>query len=54
MSKGLGGKVSDELITEKCGLSDFLQPGNVILANHGFNVQEAVEQAIYYCTKVKV
>ena len=51
ISKGWGGRVSDQLITEKCGILDLLHPGDIILADRGFNVQEAVG---LYCAEVKI
>ena len=39
ISKGYQGRVSDKYITENCG---YLQPGDVVLADRGFNVQESV------------
>ena len=42
ISKGYGGRVSDKYITENCGYLYKLQPGDVVLADRGFNVQESV------------
>ena len=42
VSKGYGGRVSDKYITENCGYLYKLQPGDVVLADRGFNVQESV------------
>ena len=41
VSKGWGGHVSDKYLTENCGILDNL-PGDQILADRGFNVQESV------------
>ena len=40
--KGHGGRVSDKYITENCGYLYKLQPGDVVLADRGFNVQQSV------------
>ena len=42
VSKGWGGRVSDKYLTENCGLLDHLQPGDQILADRGFTVQDTV------------
>ena len=42
ISKGYGGRVSDKFIIENCGYLDKLQPGDVVLADRGFNVEESV------------
>ena len=51
MSKGWGGQISDQHLTTECGLLEFLNPGDQILADRGFNIQESVG---YYCTEVKL
>ena len=51
VSKGWGGRVSDKYLTENCGLLSYLQPGDVILADRGFTVQDSVG---LYCAEVKV
>ena len=51
ISKGWGGRVSDQYLTEKCGLLEKLLPGDVLLADTGFNVQES---AGVYCAEVKI
>ena len=42
ISKGWGGHVSDRYLTENCGILDHLLPGDQILADCGFTIQEIV------------
>ena len=42
ISKGWGGRVSDKYLTENCGILTHLQPGDQILADHGFTMQDSV------------
>lgn len=51
ISKGWGGRVSDRHLTENCGILDHLLPGDLVLADRGFNVHEA---AGLYCAEVKL
>ena len=51
ISRGWGGRVSDIHLTENCGLLRNLLPGDVVLADRGFNIHEA---AGMYCAEVKV
>ena len=51
VSKGWGGRASDQHLTENCGILDHLLPGDIVLADRGFNVQDA---AGMYCAEVKL
>lgn len=51
ISKGWGGRVSDQHLTEHCGILENLQPGDQILADRGFNVQDSAK---LYCAEVKI
>ena len=42
ISQGWGGRVSDKYLTEHCGFLDKLQPGDVVLADRGFNIADSV------------
>ena len=43
--------MSDVHITETCGILEYLQPEDVILADRGFNIHDSVS---LYCAKVKL
>jgi len=51
ISKGWGGKVSDVHLTENCGLLKKLLPGDMILADRGFTIQDS---ARLYCAEVHI
>lgn len=51
ISDGWGGRVSDKHITEHCGLLDNLVPGDVVLADRGFNIEDSVG---FYCARLHV
>jgi len=42
ISKGWGGRTSDQFITENCGFLCNIIPGDVILANLGFLIEETI------------
>ncbi|EDO35708.1 predicted protein [Nematostella vectensis] len=51
ISRAWGGRASDKKITEECGILRKLLPGDVVLANRGFNVEESVG---FYCASLKI
>jgi hypothetical protein len=51
LSKGWGGRVSDKHVTEHCGLLLKLLPGDIVLADRGFDIKESVG---LYCAEVKI
>ena len=42
VSRGWGGRASDKHITENCGILKKLLPGDQVMADRGFTVQESV------------
>uniref|UniRef100_I3J851 THAP-type domain-containing protein n=1 Tax=Oreochromis niloticus TaxID=8128 RepID=I3J851_ORENI len=51
ISKGWGGRASDKHITEQCGILNKLLPGDVVLADRGFDIRDAVGMM---CAEVKM
>ena len=51
ISKGWGGRVSDVHLTENCGILKYLLPGDVILADRGFNIHDS---AGMFCAEVQL
>ena len=40
MSKAWGGRTSDKYLTEHCGMLKNLRPGDLVMADRGFTVEE--------------
>jgi hypothetical protein len=51
LSKGWGGRTTDKYLTENCGLLSKLLPGDIVLADRGFDIQESVGLS---CAEVKI
>ena len=51
ISTGWGGRASDKWITENSGILDNILPGDVILADRGFDLQDIVST---YCARISV
>uniref|UniRef100_A0A3P9DFL2 THAP-type domain-containing protein n=1 Tax=Maylandia zebra TaxID=106582 RepID=A0A3P9DFL2_9CICH len=51
ISRGWGGRASDKHITERCGILQKLLPGDVVLADRGFDIRDA---AGMMCAQVKI
>uniref|UniRef100_A0A3P8QH58 THAP-type domain-containing protein n=1 Tax=Astatotilapia calliptera TaxID=8154 RepID=A0A3P8QH58_ASTCA len=51
ISKGWGGRASDKHITKQCGILNKLLPGDVVLADRGFDIRDAVGMM---CAEVKI
>ena len=50
ISKEWGGRVSDKYLTEHSTLFNFLEPGDTILADRGFDIKESTA---LYCARVE-
>ena len=46
-----GGRASDKFITENCGILNNLLPGDHVLADRGFDIEDSVG---FYCAQVKL
>ena len=42
VSKAWGGRTSDKYLTDNCGILDELLPGDLVLADRGFTIQESL------------
>lgn len=42
VSKAWGGRASDKFVTENCGIIEKLLPGDLVLADRGFTIQESL------------
>lgn len=51
LSRSWGGRSSDKHITENCGFLDKILPGDLILADRGFDIQDSVGSV---CAEVKI
>ncbi|XP_067134724.1 uncharacterized protein [Centruroides vittatus] len=49
ISEPWGGRVSDQYLTEHSGFLNYLNPGDIILADRGFNIADSVG---FYCAKL--
>ncbi|CAN8006813.1 unnamed protein product [Ixodes pacificus] len=49
ISRGWCGRSSDKLIAESCGILENLQPGDCVLADRGFTIQESIG---LYCARL--
>ena len=51
ISKAWGGRTSDKYLAENSKFLNHLLPGDVVLADRGFNIAESVR---FYCAEVKI
>ena len=51
ISKARGGRTSDKFLTENCDFLDNLLPGDIVMADRGFDIEESVA---LYCANVKI
>ena len=52
ISKGWGSRISDVHLTENSGLLEKLMPGDIVLADRGFTIEDTVKRL--YCAEVKL
>ena len=51
ISKAWGGRTSDKFLTENCDFLKKLTPGDIVMADRGFDIEESVA---VYCAEVKI
>ena len=51
ISEGWGGRTSDKYLTEHCSLLSYLVPGDMVLADRGFDISDSVG---FYCSTLKI
>ena len=51
ISDGWGGRISDKYITEHCSFLQNLVPGDIVLADRGFDIADSVGS---YCSNLKI
>ncbi len=51
ISEGWGGRTSDKYLTENCSLLNHLVPGDMILADRGFDIADSIG---FYCSMLKI
>ena len=51
ISRAWGGRASDTFITDNCGILNNLLPGDYVLADRGFDIEDSVG---FYCAQVKL
>ena len=48
VSKAWGGRTSDRLITEKCGFLDYIEEGDLVMADRGFTIGDLLAKKKAY------